>query len=433
MKFKLIGFSLLGLLPLYLFFLTQSHAQSKVQITGNFESGYALEVNGKPFVIKGAGGHEFLDILAKEGGNSFRTWGIEQLDEIVNGKNLMDRAQENGLMVCVGIWLEHERHGFDYSDPAQVQAQRKKVRAAVEKWKDHPALLIWGLGNEMEGPASDGADERIWKEVNHLASLIKEIDPHHPVMTVIAGPQSTKIKNAIRHCPDVDILGINGYASAPGAGAAVMENGWKKPFVLAEFGPMGHWEVNKTSWGAPIEATSTDKAANYYSTHSIVVNDSSKICLGTYAFLWGNKQEATSTWYGMFLPDGTKLGTVDAMSYAWNGEWPKNRSPLILKIESSLKEARVKAGSEHPVNVTARDPEGQSLQYEWTVMAESTERGVGGDAENVPASFPQAVLQSAGPSATIRAPEKSGGYRVFLRVLDGHGAGATANLPFYVQ
>ena len=44
----------------------------------------------------------------------------------------------------------------------------------------------------------------------------------------------------------------------------------------------------------------------------------------------GQQKKTTSTWYGMFLPTGERLGAVDAMSYAWNGKFPLNRA-LRLK------------------------------------------------------------------------------------------------------
>jgi hypothetical protein len=74
--------------------------------------------------------------------------------------------------------------------------------------------------------------------------------------------------------------------------------------VITEFGPPGPWEVRKTSWGAPVEPTSTEKAKIYLRNHSGAIAAESAQCLGSYAFLWGHKQEATATWFGMFLPSG---------------------------------------------------------------------------------------------------------------------------------
>ena len=72
---------------------------------------------------------------------------------------------------------------------------------------------------------------------------------------------------------------------------------------------MGFWEVAKTSWGAPIEPNSTAKSKTYYSTHKLVcdINDGKEMCLGTFAFRWGWKQEKTSTWFGMCLPNNGEI------------------------------------------------------------------------------------------------------------------------------
>ena len=74
--------------------------------------------------------------------------------------------------VVAGLWVEHERHGFDYSDRSQIKDQRQKIRNAVKKYKDHPALLLWGLGNEMEDPTFNGENKIVLREVNELAKIV---------------------------------------------------------------------------------------------------------------------------------------------------------------------------------------------------------------------------------------------------------------------
>ena len=406
---------------------------SVVNIQQDGAGKFVLLKDGQPYFIDGAGGTQHLQMLKDLGGNSIRTWGIEQLDQPADGKPLTERAQELGLTITAGIWVEHERHGFDYSNPAEVQAQRDKVRAAVRKYKDTPALLIWGLGNEMEGPASTGADVRIWKELNVLAGIVKEEDPNHPVMTVIAGAQDAKIKGILANYPNIDILGVNAYSGASGVGKTLTDLNWKKPFILTEFGPSGAWEVPATKWHAPIEPSSREKAATYYATESNVVQDSKNICLGTYVFLWGHKQEVTSTWYGMFLSTGEKLPTVDAIVRAWTGKWPANRSPRISSFDTSLRESTVQAGSTVPAAVSAVDPEGDPLTYEWAVTAESTDRKVGGDAESAPPSFAECTAGQQGASINVKVPTKPGAYRLFITVRDGKGGASEDNVPFLVQ
>lgn len=386
--------------------------------------------NGERFWIRGAGGTRHLEDLVRYGGNSIRTWGIGSLEEEIDGKPLLDYCHEKGIAVTAGIWIGHERHGFDYGDPEQVERQRDEVRAAVRKYRDHPALLMWGLGNEMEGPTSATGDARIWQELNRLAAIVKAEDPAHPVMTVIAGAPRAKIEGILAHYPNIDVLGVNAYGGASGAVRAAKEAGWTKGFVLTEFGPVGHWEVASTPWGAPIEPSSFKKAAGYYATIELL-EEEDDICLGSYAFLWGQKQEVTSTWYGMFLESGEKLPSVDAASYAWTGKWPANRSPRIAGIESTLREAVVAPGGEAVVKVEASDPEGDELQWHWAVVEESRDRKVGGDRESAPPEVKGAVQGGAG-EATVRVPTKEGAYRLFVTVRDGQGGASADNFPFRV-
>ncbi|MFB9901079.1 glycoside hydrolase family 2 TIM barrel-domain containing protein [Cerasicoccus arenae] len=416
-----------------LFLAGELVAASSVQIKETGPQKFELLVDGKPFFANGVGGYNNLPMLKEMGGNCFRTWGIESLEERIDGKPLLDYAHDLGLKVVVGIWIGHERHGFDYMDQAQLRKQRRDVEGAVRKYKNHPAILMWGLGNEMEGPASGGSEIRIWEELNHLAKLVKKEDPSHPVMTVIAGIGGEKVKNIIKHYPEIDVLGVNAYASAPGVGGGLVEQGWKKPFMLTEFGPSGHWEVGHTSWGAPIEPTSREKAASYFATQKRVIEDGQGMCLGTFAFLWSHKQETTSTWYGMFLPTGEKLGTVDAMGYAWSGEFPANRSPKLISLSSSADQKKVKRDSLQKAHVKVKDAEGDPLEIDWVVTAESTDRQVGGDKESVPPSYPSLIVSNGDESLEFYAPSKSGAYRLFVYIRDNAGGAATANFPFYVE
>ncbi len=391
--------------------------------------------DGKPFFIKGGGGKDHLTTLVACGGNSIRTWGIETLEEPVDGKRLIDRAQELGLTITAGIWIEHERRGFNYDDPAQVQKQRDAVRQAVRKYKDSPAILVWGLGNEMEGPTSNGTEPRtvkIWKELNVLAAIIKEEDKNHPVMTVIASAVPAKVKGIMENYPNIDILGVNSYASGGGVGQALKQLGWTKPFVLTEFGPPGQWEVPKTAWGAPVEPSSWEKAGGYYATSQMLEGTSKEIFLGSYAFVWGQKQEVTSTWYGMFLDTGEKLPSVDAMAHVWTGAWPANRSPKITAFKTALKESRVAAGQVVPASVEVTDAENDPLTFEWKVVAESTDRQEGGDAEKAPPTVPDCVTDADGPQTKVRAPMRPGAYRLFVTVRDGKGGASEDNVPFLV-
>ena len=398
---------------------------SAAQVSIDDHDGHAtLSIDGQPFPIKGAGGTTHFDRLAAAGGNAVRTWGVDE-----GTRELLDRAHENGLKVAVGIWLGHARHGFDYGDPAQVQKQLDDARAAVEKYKDHPAVLLWGVGNEME-EYGQTTDPRVWKAVNDVAAMIAEVDPHHPTMTVIAEIGGDKLASIDRFCPDVDIVGINTYGGVSSIPQRYAQAGLDKPYIVTEFGPAGTWEVGRNSWNVPEELTSTAKADVYANAYAAL--DADPHCLGSFAFLWGNKQEATATWFGMLLPDGTKLGAVDAMTRAWSGHAADNLTPQIqsLSIDGS---PIVEPGGKIDAQLEVRDPEGDALQTEWQLFQEMEAFESAGDYRPTPPTFPDAIQQSDTKQATVRMPEQPGNYRLFAYVRDGQGGGAVANVPLRVQ
>ena len=390
-------------------------------------NGFALHYNGQPYFIKGAGGRMHLEQVAPAGGNSIRTWSTEKLGEI------LDEAQRLGLTVTAGFWMGHERHGFDYSDAAMVKAQFEKAREAVLAHRNHPALLIWAVGNEMEW--HPGTNEQIYKSVNDVARMIKELDPHHPTMTVLGGVGEGGIKAqyVMKYCPDVDILGINDYGGAKGIPVNLEEAGFTKPFIVTEFGPMGPWECAKAPWGAEFENDGDEKGQFYLETYREAVESAPGRCLGSYVFNWGQKQEVTPTWFGMFLKDGSRLNPVDYITYAWTGAWPSNRCPVIGNFRSALKGAKVPGGKEYDVIVTATDPDGDTLKFTIEILGESNDRRHGGDAESVPESFSDAIVRHEGNRFVIRTPPKSGAYRLFAYVHDGQGNATSINSPFYVQ
>lgn len=382
---------------------------------------HVLERNGTPFAIRGVGGDGSKELLAQCGGNSFRTWGAERLGEA------LDEAQRLGLTVAAGIWLGHERHGFRYTDPDQVAKQQDMVRDVVQRYRKHPALLMWSLGNEMEG---DGTNAAVWTAVNSLAAMVKRLDPEHPVMTVIAEVSAEKVLNLHRLCPEVDVVGINSYAGAATVADRYVKAGGTKPFVLTEFGPPGTWEVEKTPWGRPIEPTSSEKAEWYRRAWRAVA--ASPLSLGGYAFTWGHKQEATATWFGMLLPDGSRLASVDVMTEIWSGKPPANRAPQVsgLAVAGS---PDVEPGSLVKATITASDPEGDPLTAEWALREEPDAYGWGGDAEAVPRTIEGAVSRASLTEAEIRMPKDPGDYRLFVYVRDGRGGAATANVPLRVK
>jgi hypothetical protein len=96
----------------------------------------------------------------------------------------------------------------------------------------------------------------------------------------------------------------------------------------------------QTAWGREIEEPSALKATGLYERiQQGIVNDPTGLCLGGYAFLWGQKQERTPTWYGMFLKTGEATAVVDELTRYWSGQYPENRAPMVDDIRLNDKKA----------------------------------------------------------------------------------------------
>ncbi len=139
---------------------------------------FQLLREGKPYFIKGAGGSMYPARIAAYGGNSIRTWGSE------NGQQVLDTAQKYGLTVLMGLDVARERHGFNYNDTVAVKKQLEKLRDEVLKYRNHPALLAWGIGNELN---LQYKNPQVWNAVNEISKMIHQLDPNHPTCTVLAG------------------------------------------------------------------------------------------------------------------------------------------------------------------------------------------------------------------------------------------------------
>lgn len=400
-------------------------------------SGWVLMRNGERFEIRGVGGRQRLSELQAAGGNAIRTWSAEQAAPV------LDEAERLGIAVTVGLWVAHPRHGFDYGNTTRVEAERAKHLADVRRMKGHAAVLMWAIGNEVE-LGMEGDRTEMWREVNRIAERVKAEDPTRPTMLVVAEVDENKIAEIKALCPAIEVLGINSYGQMDTAAVRARAFGWEGPMVMTEFGPRGWWEVGQTGWrksdgngseGVPLEPSSTEKADSYLA-RSLVGMKGNPAVLGSYAFLWGQKQECTHTWFGMFLPEGDKLGAVDAMSYVWTGRWPANRAPRLWNMVVEGETDEIMAGEEMHAGVSAADPDGDAVVITWEIREESSDRRSGGDAEAVPpvvATAFEAKMENASRGvAGFKAPGTAGRYRLFVYVRDGKGSAATGNVPFRV-
>ena len=417
-----------GFFMVYAAPLPKTNGPVKVEVLQT-HGGYQLCVDHRPIYIKGAGlGSGSIEELAQRGANSFRTWTTGP-----HGRQILDEALTNGLYVTLGLDVARERLGFNYNDPAAVARQLERIKQEVLKYKDHPALIIWAIGNELN---LDAKNPKVWDAVNDISKMIHQVDPNHLTTTPLAGFNRQTVEEVKQRAPDLDLISFQMYADIVNLPRYLHEIGWTGPYMITEWGATGHWEVAKTEWGAPIEDNSSVKADNYAKRFETAIAVDREHCIGSYVFLWGQKQERTPTWYGMFLDSGESTASVDVMQHIWTGSWPDVRSPRIQELtldgKSASQNIHLKAGQISAARVQMADPK-SPLNYKWDILEESTDLKTGGDHENKPQSLPEYIQQTGGGEIIIKAPAKPGPYRLFVYIYDGKEHAAHANIPFYVD
>jgi hypothetical protein len=393
-----------------------------IQHTGQ---AYVLLRHGKPYFIQGGGGKSHFERLQACGGNSIRIW------DDIDAEQILDQAQKLGLTVLFGLWVERETDGFDYHDQEAVDRQYERIRKTVLKFKNHPAVLMWCVGNEW---AQDANSFGVFDEVNRLAALVHELDPDHPTTTAISPDSGRAIWLVRERCPEIDVLSVNAYGIIPQLPQLLEEGGWTKPYLISEFGAKGYWEEELTPWRIPIEPSSTQKIAFVRDTYRKYIGARFPNCLGSYLFYWGAKQEETETWFSLFDEKGRETPLVGLMEELWTGHSSGNRAPVIgqLRIDDKVINSLSLpvSATTHRAQIQAYDPDIDSLSYRWEIKpsAQHTADYIG---TTVP---PIAGLVRSANAATTEfiLPQKPGIYRLFVFVYDTHQHVATANLAFRV-
>ena len=394
--------------------------------------GYKMYIDGRETYIKGVGGTYRLDVASQSGANAFRTWGgsVEEVTKI------LAQASENNMYVMQGIGLPKD--SMRYYDAAFKNKMREEVRTLAETFKNDTCLLAWGIGNEIElGNANIGA---AWSFVEELAQIIKSVDKRHLVSTVISYNPSA-LDSIAKYVPSLDYVGINVYGPMNEVQNTFEKSDYKGPFMITEWGPTGWWETATTEWKAPIEQTSEEKLQVYEERYTKYIQSNPR-CLGSFVFLWGQKEERPPTWFSMFVEDnvdqlplhGEKTPMVEAMQRVWTGRELTETAPVIegmtINDKYAIDNVQVKAGKPFKAHVAVTDKENDRLTYVWEILKEATVLGFGGSYEPRPDRVGEVVTSDTDTYEV--AVDMPGEYRLYVYVLDNTGFVSTVNVPFQV-
>lgn len=430
-----------------------TNLSSKVEVKKH-EGEYGLYVNDKPYRVKGAGinypdGHNF-EALKKAGGNTFRTWSTKYATQELAAAKKFD------LMILMGIDLKKELHGFDYNDEDAVAKQLSSVKQQILRYKDHPNILGWIVANEPNLLfAQDGSlklvNPKVYQAISDIIDFIHEVSPNHLVTYSFAGIIKEHIDIAMQYTPQVDFLSVQVYNDLTTMQSSLSQLNIDKPFMVTEFGPKGHWETPATSWGREIEELSGEKAKTFAQRIQLgIANNSSQKLIGHFAFEWGQKQERTPTWYGMFNKDGRANARIDELTKFWTGKYPINRAPIAtsILINNQLATSSLIVAPDQylEASVEYSDPNNDVLTVKWQLLKEVSNKSQGGAYELEPSTVDITILENTTSSLDspnsvksykniirIKSPSDAGEYRLFSYIYDNKLKVGNANYPFLVK
>ena len=407
-------------------------ASAQVRVQRNAQGGWDLLVDGQKTYIKGIGGTNRMDVASAAGANACRTWS----GSIRQVQNTIADAKRNNMYIMQGIGLTKDPKMYENEE--YKNRLREQCRELAETFKDDPNIIMWGIGNEIE--LNGDSTQKAWEFVNELSELIKSIDKRHLTSTVITYNQRS-LNLVAKYAPSLDFVGINCYGGIERLADMVKNSDYDGPYLVTEWGPTGWWECAKTEWGAPIEQSGEQKRICYEERYGIITRDPA--CMGSFVFLWGQKEERTPTWFCMFTENGVegpplkgeKATTVEAMERAWTGKEPSQTAPVISSLTAnglSVGQSPTFApGKKLKIKADVKDRENDKMTFVWEVLKEATITANGGAYEPRPDRVGE-VVTTTRPAMKLKLSEP-GAYRIYLYALDGTGYAASINLPILIK
>lgn len=248
-------------------------------------SGRQVRVGGTPIELRGVcwnpvprgGTHPqnldfagFVDrdipLMKNAGVNVVRTY------EPIRDRAVLDKLQAAGIKVAMTVY------SYGAADPSTAVANVNAV-------KNHPAVLMWLVGNEWNynglyvGMSFDASRNRL----EQVASMIRAADGAHPIATIYGDLPSAATVNAM---PSINVWGINSYR---GFSFGNLFGAWGgvsgKPMFVAEYGADA-WDARQNAVNLPAQADATRNLATEIVNNSVLRGG---VTFGGTVFEWADE------------------------------------------------------------------------------------------------------------------------------------------------
>ena len=239
----------------------------------------------------------------------------------------------------------------------------------VTAYKDHPAVLMWNVGNESilgltncySGTELANQQQAYVTFVNEVAKRIHSVDPKHPVTNTDAWTGAWEF--LYKYAPDLDLWGLNSYGAICDTKATWIAKGYNKPYVITEGGPAGEWEVKDDVNGVPDQGTDQDNANGYTNAWRCIKNHPG-VALGATLFHYGNEGDFRGIWFNI-KPGNNKRLSYYAVAKAYGGSAANanTNTPPTFSGMTIANSTGIATGKPVDFTASAADPNGDTISY----------------------------------------------------------------------
>ncbi|WP_116105264.1 hypothetical protein [Lewinella sp. IMCC34191] len=390
-------------------------------------TGYSIFRNGQPYSVRGASGHQRMELLQSYGGNTVRVYDPDSLGIV------LDRAQQLGMAVIADLPLPYYHKGGDEA-ARDLKRIAPNILEIVATHRKHPALLYWILGNELFNKGYSG---KFVDAYNALASEIRRLDPLHPISSTFNVHQLAYSKIRWKQ-PDIDFVSFNLFGNLADLPSDLRTLWliWRGPYVLTEWGYNGPWEAKVTKWQVPIEPPNAVKSTHLRERFMSYVEPlyEDKRLMGDLAFYWGNKFESTPTWFSYFTPEGHSSEMAHTIGQLLQGQAADFPGPsieyLLINGNGEGYDHMLAPDTEASAEVRFIKPPDSTATITWELRKEDWQNL--GAAPVVGSDVSHRFSSRSTGRAVFRVPRDPGPYRLYYQANSSDGYFTAANLPFYV-
>jgi beta-glucuronidase len=265
---------------------------------------------------------------------------------------VLDFADRHGILLIPEVPAWQLTH-LQMASPHMQALERSQLRELVESEANHPSVIAWSVGNEIESQSSDG-----WHFVERMVRYVKSLDPTRPVGFASNQLYLTPKLDATRFS---DFVLMNQYLGTWGgpkwALGAILDHVHEafpdKPVIVSEFGFEPHW------YGSSGQSEDSLDGSEYYSVSRIVPSGSEladserRRLIADQVAVFRTRPWIVGasfwTYQDYRTPSGFVMGVVDEQRH-------RRRSWSLLRREYSPVRIEVRAGATIRVHARADLP-----------------------------------------------------------------------------